>query len=821
MAPRSVTAEALTNLLESLPEAILSVEGRCVEFVNRKAADLTGWETVPQGEDVTAWVVEEDRPTLLAALKGDTATGWDTDLCFLSEEGVEKPLTARFTPKDTGTGWLIALRRPYHAGTDDIDPLVEPAQTAAEKAHTLERDALLLAREREIAFRRQLLEATREGYWFVDADGTTMGINPAMCQILGRSAKEVIGRPIFDFVDDINAERFRSELATRKTGEAASYELSLTRPDGSRADCVNNATPIFDETGSLIGSVGLWTDISELKRVELEALAQAERLKDFSEIASDWFWEMDENLCFSYFSDRFTEITGVPTDHLLGKTREETGIPGLPDEEWENHLENLANHRAFTNFIHYRIKGDGAKVWLAISGKPIFAPDGTFIGYRGVGRDITKHYTLQNQLLDSIAAMPDAFAYYDRDDRLVFWNEKYRMTYPSLAEHVKRGVCFEDLIRRSIASGELDNGGLTTDQVVANRMALHRNPGAPFEQRFADGRIIQVIEYRTQDGGIVGVRRDITDARMAEHRLRQSSAELEAMNRELERHRDQLEELVSQRTLELSVALINEKTSAQVQRDFVSMVSHEFRTPLAIIDSTAQRIDRKWRQMEEADFDARIRTIRGAIHRVTDLMESVLDSGKIDSGKIEIELEELDLAKVLSEVIARQRDISPKYELAIKIEGELGIRADRIAMDHVFSNLLSNAVKYSPDTQLIEIFARAAEEEIIIKIKDYGLGIPKAELPNTFQRYFRASTSSGIAGTGLGLYLVKQLVDLHNGDISVESDTGKGSLFTVHLPVDPQQASQRRKDRRRTVSAAVEALFPEELDRRKQRSAGD
>ncbi len=144
-----------------------------------------------------------------------------------------------------------------------------------------------------------------------------------------------------------------------------------------------------DELGDMIGALNdLVHEVSRTRRDELRASER--RFRDFTDAASDWFWEMDENLRFSYFSQRFTDVTGVPKEMLLGKTRQETGIPNVDQDAWRTQLANLAARRAFRNFIHPRTKPDGSVVWLSISGKPVYDDDGRFLGYRGVGADITK-----------------------------------------------------------------------------------------------------------------------------------------------------------------------------------------------------------------------------------------------------------------------------------------------------------------------------------------------------------------------------------------------------------------------------------------------
>ena len=130
-------------------------------------------------------------------------------------------------------------------------------------------------------------------------------------------------------------------------------------------------------------------EAEDRKRAEMEARENSIRFKDFSEASSDWFWEMDEHLRFSYFSERFSGMTGVDPENLLGKTRQETGIPNVDEVVWNDHLEILASHHPFKGFEHPRVGDDGSEIWLSISGRPVFDENMNFKGYRGTGRNIT------------------------------------------------------------------------------------------------------------------------------------------------------------------------------------------------------------------------------------------------------------------------------------------------------------------------------------------------------------------------------------------------------------------------------------------------
>ena len=131
-----------------------------------------------------------------------------------------------------------------------------------------------------------------------------------------------------------------------------------------------------------------------------EVADERARVSDFARAATDFFWEMDADLRFSYFSERFTEVTGVPQAELLGKTREETGNPGASEAAWQGHLDALHGHRPFKNFVHPRSRPDGSVVWLSISGSPVFR-NGAFQGFRGSGTDITRQRTIEAQLRET------------------------------------------------------------------------------------------------------------------------------------------------------------------------------------------------------------------------------------------------------------------------------------------------------------------------------------------------------------------------------------------------------------------------------------
>ena len=256
-------------------------------------------------------------------------------------------------------------------------------------------------------------------------------------------------------------------------------------------------------------------------------------------------------------------------------------------------------------------------------------------------------------------------------------------------------------------------------------------------------------------------------------------------------HRDQLQERVDAATLdlkkkadELHAALIKEKELNELQRGFVSMTSHEFRTPLAIIDSSVHRLERNPDKLTKENVEKRLKKIRRAVTRMTRLMESTLSAFQMDAGKIHINIGDCDLVNVIEQVLDRQRDISRQHSIVQDLDGlSTEFKGDAAVLDQVFTNLLSNAVKYSAPHTRITVKGWLEDQTASISITDEGIGIDPEDLPNMFNRYFRAKSSTGIAGTGIGLNLARMLVREHGGEITLESTVGVGSTFTVRLPL--------------------------------------
>jgi two-component system OmpR family sensor kinase len=242
---------------------------------------------------------------------------------------------------------------------------------------------------------------------------------------------------------------------------------------------------------------------------------------------------------------------------------------------------------------------------------------------------------------------------------------------------------------------------------------------------------------------------------------------------------------LAQQASMLREKLAEEQRLAALQRNFVSMASHEFRTPLSIIDGHAQRLISMKERCAAAEIAERACKVRNAVGRMVELMDNLIGSGRLIDGQVELyyHAAHSDLAPVLRQVCQVQRELSPSLQLLEAVgPGPLWVFGDVNLLAQVFGNLLSNAIKYSPQGGLIKLSACLEAGQVVIAVEDQGLGIAAGDRSRIFERYYRGSNTAGIGGTGVGLNLAKLMVDLHHGTIHVDSIEGKGSRFTVVLP---------------------------------------
>ncbi|RED50782.1 ATP-binding response regulator [Aestuariispira insulae] len=270
---------------------------------------------------------------------------------------------------------------------------------------------------------------------------------------------------------------------------------------------------------------------------------------------------------------------------------------------------------------------------------------------------------------------------------------------------------------------------------------------------------------------------------LVENQTRGLKSEIE-MRQAKEHQLLEAEQQLMIKNAKLESALKQQKEMTNALRQFVSVTSHEIRTPVAIIDGLVQRLIRNVGQSSTDYAVKKYDQIRSAIARLEECLELLHAGAALDGDMLDFHPVDLDLKAELTRLVSKFADMDSDRELKLDIDGLPDhISADREALNHIVSNLISNALKYSPDGKPVEISGRSDENAIIISVRDHGIGIEDNDQGNIFRQFYRGSNVSGISGTGLGLYLVRKLAQKHKGDVSVKSTKGKGSVFSVRLPL--------------------------------------
>lgn len=243
----------------------------------------------------------------------------------------------------------------------------------------------------------------------------------------------------------------------------------------------------------------------------------------------------------------------------------------------------------------------------------------------------------------------------------------------------------------------------------------------------------------------------------------------------------ELEEKVNQRTQSLSEALEKEKELNELKSRFVSMASHEFRTPLSTVLSSAYLLSKYNTTEEQPKRDKHIQRVVSSVNMLNDILNDFLSVGRIEEGRIQIRYVEFDLPQFIKDLASEMQPIFKKGQhISYNHKGPEMVYLDPALLKHIVMNLLSNAIKFSPEEKDIEINTEnVANEKLTLSVKDSGIGIAKEDQEHLFERFFRGANVTNIQGTGLGLHIVSKYAELMNGTITAQSELGEGTEFTI------------------------------------------
>jgi PAS domain S-box-containing protein len=694
----------------------------------------------------------------------------------------------------------------------DVSLTISPVRDASGQiigASKIARDITEQTRNRAAhSYLAAIVDSSEDAIISKNLDGIIQSCNASAEELFGYPAEELVGRSIRLLIPPDRQAEEDEILARIRRGERIEHFETVRRSkDGRPIDVSLSISPVRDRDGRIIGVAKLARDITEQKRLARELEAQREWFRVTLASIGDAVIASDPDGRVTYMNEPAQQMTGWPPNDAIGqpladvfhiineKTRKPVDHPADVVLR-TGHIVGLANHTVL-------IDRHGVERPIADSASPIRGADGRIIGVVLVFRDVSEERRAEEAVAEqrewfetTLVSIGDAVIATDVSGHVAFMNP--------IAEHLTgwrladaRGRSCTDVfdivnensrgrvespVTRVLAEGTVV--GLANHTVLIAADGTERpidDSGAPIRSR--DGRIV----------GVVLVFRDVSERRRGELERREAAHERERL---LEAER---------------AARADAERANRVKDEFVAMVSHEIRTPLNAILGWIQLMLRPdaGPDVVARGLDVITRNTRLQAQLISDL----LDISRIVSGKLRLDIAPVDLAAVVSDALDTvQRNADDKH---IVVTCELDVAAGVVAGDaariqQIVWNLLSNAIKFTSEGGRIAVHLRKRGLDAEISVTDTGVGIRPEFLPQIFNRFQQAdqSITRRFGGLGLGLSIVKHLVELHGGTIAAESGgIGQGATFTVLLPSSAAAVTAAPSDARpRDPLASHESL---------------
>jgi PAS domain S-box-containing protein len=627
---------------------------------------------------------------------------------------------------------------------------------------TSQKETARLIHENEERF-RMAVEMTGLGTWEYDPRGTTLLFSQESRRICGiHEGVDPTFTVFLDHIDTEHKDHFLEQITrATKLGSDGKFDLEIRLHRFTNNDEIRwlhiRAKMFFEDDGPRGRLIGTMLDISEEKMRELELKESVELFQTMADNVPAMIWMSGTDKFEDYFNKTWLQFTG--------RTREQESNEGWlemvhPDDVKrciDTYNASFMEQEKF--YIEYRLRRyDGEYRWIADNSVPRFSPEGEFLGFISACMDIDDQKRFREKILESELlfktisnASPAALWLTNEDEENVFVSDTWLKW---------TGQNFNERIGRSwMESVSVEDRGPMIAEFT-ECFQERKNFKREFRFKRHDDEIrwglAEGYPFYDLDGEFSGFAGSITDI-----------TELKKME--------------------------------QRKDDFIKMASHELKTPITSINGYVQLMLNIFNEADEQRLRSSKQTIKSSLYtiskqvvKLTRLISELLDLSRIESGKLELHKVAFDLGTLVEETVQDIRQTSSKHAIILHNDFEGKVFADKDRIAQVLLNLLTNAIKYSPDSDSIEVFAYNNKDSAFIKVKDSGIGIDSKDHIRIFERFYRAEGKSEqtFPGFGIGLFIASEIVQRHNGSISVESEKGKGSVFTVSIPVN----SETRKD---------------------------
>lgn len=555
---------------------------------------------------------------------------------------------------------------------------------------------------------------------------------------------------------------------------------------------VQGAAAVISDLWLLIAPLGLGVLVLGLALLQRwrqsrasQAWAETEhRFRVAVEAARCGVWEWDLNAGEVTVSDFMAELLGLAEGGVVGAEAVMERIHPRYRQLVEHALRQAATFGAFE--VTFPVQtATGATRWIDARGQARGSRDDDgFSIILGVALDITEArrakahaQSAENRLRDGIESVSDAFVLFDKHGRLILWNQAFKDAFGFADEAVRKGAMKDELNRIAALA------------IKAERPSAEGRAGAR-EVELYDGRVLQLSERFTGDGGTVITAADVTAIRRQELERQRAADSLRMTVDQLETSQEKLSLLARK----YEVAMTRAEAANQAKSEFLANMSHELRTPLNAINGFSEIMaGEMFGPLGDAKYKGYAADILKSGQHLLSLINDILDMAKIEAGKMSLHYDKVSLVEICEDAIRLMRGKAQESGLTLSLNApELPeIDADYRGLKQVMLNLISNAVKFTPEGGEITVsITRAQGDRVRLAVADTGIGIAAEDLARLAKPFeqVEGQHSKTTQGTGLGLSLTKALIELHHGEMMMESEPGLGTTVSFEIPMTRPQA---------------------------------
>ncbi len=750
--------EQLNRVLDSSQDIIWSIDltGAGKHYISRSATQVLGDNV--RGElliDAIYWqhlVLEEDWPLKEEALRNVSLDGY-------------AECTYRIRTADDGYQWLFEK---MHVVDDENGMPLRQEGIIVDITNQKKAEEIILRYQQQIDI---IFSNTQENIVLMDFTGKVLLFNKAFEYFAEAvtGVRPVVGKYIWDITT-----KDRREVSQRLFQEALEGKLIKTTAvfymqDNAIYHSVRYEPIISDGKTTHVAIIA--SDITQLKEQENILRESEANLKAIFDNTRDSFTLLSPDYTIIAFNK-------ANFQNVLLRTNKElrTGVNLLEyiDEDRRSAFTYLLERVENGEMISYEANlqnGGLEAAWFKITISQVRSAEGKLFGYCIEAHDINEQKEFEGTLtaiareLSSLIENANVPIFgIDQHGKINEWNR---------VSAELTGFSRTEMIGRDWITNLLEP---EYHEVVTAIMkdALSGVPVSNFE--------LPVLSRKKQK---ISLLLSVSPRKDAEHKI--VGATIVGQNiTELIEYKQNLERMVYDRTRELNEALQKEKELVEMKSKFVSIASHEFRTPLSSISLASGFIKKYKQKITPEEVDKRLDNIEKQVGHMTHLLDDVLLIGKTEAGKLVVHPSEVDIADTFERLKNEiEQSTGNTHTIRLHIDSiEGSVNTDEKLIRTMVINLLTNAVKFSPGASYVDLFVTADYNKLAIGVKDYGIGIPEQDIKNLFEPFYRASNAADVEGTGLGLSIIKKALDLLRGYVDIKSVIGQGTEITIVIPLE-------------------------------------